>query len=129
MWKLELKVVALYALVIIGVMIIFGSCFPLFGLTAQVTWDIGDEDDLYGYTFLYRVDNGPWLPHRDGFVIPLENMTQVEGRTGRRFTAPDNGKTFRIQPLAVDDTGNISLCGRVVVIDTFHQTVTTEECE
>lgn len=114
-----------YILLILAMLFVALNCL---GLTAEVTWDIGDEPDLYGYTFLYNVDGGPWMPHRGGVVIPLEQMTQFEGRTGRWFTAPDNGKVYRVQPLAVDESGNQSICGRVVVIDTFRRMVWTEPC-
>jgi len=120
-WLVLIAVIYLVAIYVIG-------CYDAHALTAQVTWDIGDEPDLFGYTFLYKVDNGEWLPHRNGYVIPLAGMEQRDGRTGRRFTAPDNGKTFRLQPLAVDVAGNTSVCGRVVVITTLTQEVTTEDC-
>jgi len=116
-------------LIIVVILLVLGWtlwCSPVFALTAKATWDIGGEPDLYGYTFTYKVDNGPWIPHRDGTVIPLSQMTQKDGRTGRWFKAPDNGKTFRLRVHAVDDSGNESDPGPVIVIDTFYQQVYVE---
>lgn len=123
----ENRAAVLIAVLIFIFIIAFAwDCWPL---TARVTWDVGDEPDLAGYTFFYRVDSGPWIPHRHGYVVPLGQMTQQDGRTGRYFAAPDNGKTFRVVPLAVDTSGNVSICGLVVVMDTFHQDAYTEPCE
>ncbi len=105
-------------LLFLALLVLFStSAYPL---TARVTWDMNAEPDLEGYGIYYRVDGGEWRHHRD---LIAAGMSMSDGKTGRWFTAPDNGKRYEIVITAYDTSGNRSGSRYIVTIDTFARTV------
>jgi len=114
-WLVLIAVIYLVAIYVIG-------CYDAHALTAQVTWDV-PTDDAVEYRFYYRVDSDEWRFHRSVIAITLP---VADNRTGRRFTAPDNGKMYRLVITAVDAVGNMSGATAQIVIDTFGQSVSVD---